>query len=184
MKTKRVRLRGKIKKILRKIHIPKKTGKVIKYTVISLVAVLTAFLFSTAFREELPVDEPAMEPTFLMNDTVTLNKLSYMISSPKRFDLVAVRPGGSDESRIYIRRVVGLSGERIRIVDGIIYMNDEPLNYPVEGIFIADGGQASEEFHIPDGEYFLLGDSPSESTDSRTAAFGTVKKKNILGKVR
>ena len=180
----RLRIKGKFKKFIKKLHFPSKLKKGIVLTMTAFLAVLLAFLYVQARDTEITVDEQAMEPSYMMNSTVKLNKLSYMIGSPGRFDVVAVRTGDSKNGRVYIRRVAGLPGERIKISDGKLYINDKETEYPVENSYIAGGGVASEEYLIPEGEYFLLGDNFEKSTDSRSASFGCVKKNNILAKVR
>ncbi|MBQ9827539.1 MAG: signal peptidase I [Lachnospiraceae bacterium] len=180
----RLRIKGKFRKFIKKLHFPKKLARALVLGLVALIAVILGFLYVNAFDRTFTVDEQAMEPTFTMNSTVRLNKVSYVIGSPKRFDTVAVKLSNSKNARIYIRRVAGLPGERIKISDGKIYINDKEVEYPVPDSYIADGGRASEEYIIPEGEYFLIGDNFEKSTDSRSISFGCVKKNQIYAKVR
>lgn len=83
-----------------------------------------------------------------------------------------------DEKKL-IKRVIGLPGDKIDIIDGRVYINDEELieNY-------LGSVKEEEEIHsvVPDGEYFMMGDNRNRSTDSRSSIVGTIKKEDIIGK--
>ncbi len=124
-----------------------------------------------------------MDPTLAGGDTVLINTLTYQMGTPQRGDIVSVRPSGSGANRSYILRVLGLPGETVQIVDGMIYIDGkvylEQKDYPA----ITNPGMAAEEITLSDTEYFLLGDNRNNSEDSRFAEIGNVDIDDIEGKV-
>jgi signal peptidase I len=130
------------------------------------------------------VDGHSMNPTLQDNDSLWVDKISYRISDPKRFDIIIF---DYDENTDYVKRIIGLPGERVRIdQDGNIYINDELLeeNYGNERIRSTNIGRASQTILLGSDEYFVLGDNRNNSSDSRYADVGNVKREDIVGKVR
>ena len=118
-------------------------------------------------------------------DTLWIDKLEYEFGSPKRFDVV-VFPYGDDDETFFIKRIIGLPGETVYIdEDGVIYINDEPLEgdvYGREAIASDKRGVAAEEITLGDDEYFVLGDNRNNSRDSRVEDVGNIHKKDIIGR--
>ena len=124
----------------------------------------------------------SMEPTLSSGDRVLTNRLIYNMTSPKRGDLVVFKPNGNENSHYYIKRVVGLPGERIQIIDGFIYINGEVLVEEIKFDKMEYAGTAEEEITLGDNEYFVLGDNRNASEDSRNAEIGNIKKQDITSK--
>lgn len=105
----------------------------------------------------------------------------YPFHPPQRGDIVVLHPP-VDNGRPYIKRVIGLPGDRLSIHDGAVYVNGERLNEPyLHGIATAwSGSIGQEEITIADDEVFVLGDNRNNSTDSRV--FGPIKIDEIIGK--
>lgn len=124
----------------------------------------------------------SMENTLSANEPIIINKFSYRVSNPKRFDVVVFKQGGTEHSFYNIKRIIGLPGETILIKEGDIYINNEI----VEDIVIVDEmvnyGLASEEIALEDNEYFVLGDNRNNSEDSRFASVGNITRDEIIGK--
>lgn len=145
------------------------------------------------------VPTAAMEPTLIgashgAPDCVIVDRVSYLFSQPKRGDLVAFRTTGimgveGDGEVIFVKRLVGLPGEKIEIRDGHVFADgrllDEssgipPITYiavPSVPSVIPEGGN----YTVPQDGYFFLGDNSAHSLDSRH--WGSVPRKNIFGKV-
>ncbi|MBR2274774.1 MAG: signal peptidase I [Lachnospiraceae bacterium] len=124
----------------------------------------------------------SMEPALWSGEQVLLNRVSYQFSSPKRGDVIAFYPNGNTKSHIYIKRVIGLPGERIRIMDDHVYINDS--RYFLDNVeYTREPGIAVNEIKLGTDEYFVLGDNRSNSEDSRSANIGNVTSEMIQGKV-
>ena len=123
----------------------------------------------------------SMEKTLYNGDNLIVDKISYRFRDPKRFEVV-VFPYQYEEKTYYIKRVIGLPGEKVRIADGTIYINGEPLteNYGAE--VMKKAGIAETEIQLADDEYFVLGDNRNNSKDSRDRMVGPVKKSDLIGR--
>jgi signal peptidase I len=105
----------------------------------------------------------------------------YPFHPPRRGDIVVLHPP-VDQGKPYIKRVIGLPGERIAIHDGGVYINGERLQEDyLNGVTTSWGGSVGhEEVTIPEGRVFVMGDNRNNSTDSRI--FGTIEIDEIIGK--
>ena len=111
-----------------------------------------------------------------------MNRVIYRLSSPKRGDVVVFLPNGNQNSHYYVKRVVGLPGERIQIREGNVYINDVLLEEDEAFDKMIDAGIAQSELELAADEYFVLGDNRNSSEDSRSGNIGAVRKDNIIGK--
>ncbi|MCM1113117.1 MAG: signal peptidase I [Muribaculum sp.] len=153
---------------------------------IYLLCVLAAAWFLVAFVvQRTAVEGSSMEATLSDGDNLFVEKLSYRFGDPQRFDII-VFPYQHEEGVYYIKRIIGLPGETVRIDEkGNIYINDKILqeSYGREVIQADHVGRAAEPVTLGDDEYFVMGDNRNNSKDSRTEAVGNVHKKDILGRV-
>ena len=106
----------------------------------------------------------------------------YPLHPPQRGDIVVFDPPISGNSKPYIKRIIGLPGERVTIHDGAVYINDERLDEPyLDGVSTSwPNGNPDREIVVPEGYLFVLGDNRNNSTDSRS--FGPVDADSIIGK--
>ena len=124
----------------------------------------------------------SMEPTLGSGDKVLTNRMIYKLTEPKRGDLVVFKPNGNENSHYYIKRVIGLPGETIQIVEGFIYIDGEVLVEEIKLEKMEYAGTAEEEITLGDEEYFVLGDNRNASEDSRNAEIGNIRKQDITSK--
>lgn len=128
------------------------------------------------------VEGDSMKPTLSENDLLIVNRLTYRFKEPERFDMI-VFPDENGEEIDYVKRIIGLPGETVQILDGRIYINAQELEefYGYED-YIDEVGNIGFPLALGNGEYFVLGDNRNDSTDSRFTAIGTVSKEEIVGK--
>ena len=125
-----------------------------------------------------------MEPTLDSGDNLIVDKISYRFRAPERFDII-VFPWKYEESTYYIKRIIGLPGETVQIDEnGTIYINGEVLqeSYGREVIKAEYVGLAAEPITLGEDEYFVMGDNRNNSTDSRSAMVGNIKREDIIGR--
>lgn len=119
----------------------------------------------------------SMEPTYGESGFTLINKLAYLQSEPKRGDVVAIRIGPG-QSYMYMKRIVGLPGERLKIKKGEVFINDILLDEPYV--------KNRDPWMLPDvtldsNEYYVIGDNRAQPMEFHR--FGRVNKKFILGRV-
>lgn len=121
----------------------------------------------------------SMEPTLENGQKILVNRFIYTLSSPKRGDVVVFLPNGNENAHYYVKRVVAVPGDKIKIENYTLFVNGEESTLVTEKIL--DGGIAENEFTLKMGEYFCIGDNPNNSEDSRSANIGPVKLDDIIG---
>ena len=156
--------------------------ELISWSFAILLAIFFAFVIIMFFGIKTSMVGSSMEPVIYNGQNVYINKVAYNLSSPKRGDIIVFKPNGNQNSHLYIKRVIGLPGEKIKIDNGHVYINDEVYNDDV--VFdTKEAGVASSEIILDTDEYFVLGDNRTKSEDSRSANIGNVKTSMIEGKV-
>ncbi|KXG10529.1 signal peptidase I [Anoxybacillus rupiensis] len=158
-----------------------------------LKAIVIAVLLAGGIRyfifAPIVVDGQSMMPTLHDRDRMIVNKLSYKIGEPHRFDIIVFH---AEEGKDYIKRVIGLPGDRIEYKDDTLYVNGKPYKEPyldqykkqvidgplTEPFTLEDipGGQAT----VPKGYLFVMGDNRRFSKDSRHIGFIPMEK--VVGK--
>lgn len=149
-----------------------------------LFVLAVAWLLVTFVIQRTEVEGSSMETTLSSGDNLFVDKLSYRFRDPERFDII-VFPFQHEEDTHYIKRIIGMPGETVRIdEDGNIYINDKILqeSYGREVISAAHIGRAAEPVTLGEDEYFVMGDNRNNSKDSRTEIVGNIHRKDILGR--
>jgi signal peptidase I len=136
---------------------------------------LIVFLVLNTLTGRFQVRGQSMEPTLHNGQYLVVSKLAYWLRPPKRGDIVVFHPpnGAADD---YIKRIVGLPGERVTIGDGEVRVDGVPLQEP----YVPRQGAYSGSWELGSDQYFVLGDNRSNSSDSHT--WGTLPGENIIGK--
>lgn len=147
---------------------------------IAFVLLLT-FLVVRYVGQRTQVDGHSMEATLYDGDQLIVDKISYRFKDPQRFDII-VFPFQYKENTYYIKRIIGLPGETVQILDGDIYINGEILEEDYGKETMVMSGRAVNEIQLGDDEYFVLGDNRNHSEDSRFEEVGNIKRSDIIGR--
>ena len=143
-----------------------------------LISVVVSFFIITFLYQPVKVEGTSMAPQLHDQDRLFINKFAYNFEKIERDDVV-VFYYPRDTQKSYIKRVIGLPGDTVRIVDGQVYVNGTEVNEPYVPARYRDV-RSMDEFKVPEGEYFVMGDHRSISSDSRD--FGSVARNLIYGK--
>ena len=193
-----------------------------------LQALLLAVVLRTLLFQPFNIPSGSMKPTLLVGDYIFVSKWSYGYSrhslpfspnifsgriwgsDPERGDVVVFKYPG-DTSKDYIKRIIGLPGDKVQLRESVVYINGQPIPRVQEGSFTDDGSgvtvpiyvesPSSERsyetidiqpnnyaddtpvFDVPEGQYFFLGDNRDNSADSRFDV-GMVPAENLVGKAQ
>ena len=143
-------------------------------TVVS--AGIIAFIIITFIGQVTVVKGASMEDTLFNSERLICNKIVYRLTEPKNGDIVIFKPP-IDQNHNYIKRVIAVEGDEIKIIDGIVYLNGEKLE---EDYIEHRSFETMPEVTVPEDSYFVLGDNRINSSDSRF--WGFVPEENIIGK--
>ena len=144
--------------------------------IITVVLAVIIFLAARLTIQTFVVLMTSMEPNFHEGQRLVVNKAAYFFGEPERGDVVIFdAPNSTDED--FIKRIIGLPGDKVAIMDGAVYVNGVKLDEP----YIMDSPKYTmTEREIPDDEYFVLGDNRNHSNDSHNNWL--VPRDNIIGK--
>ena len=189
------------------------------------VAIALAFLIQAAVAKPYEIPTPSMEPTILAGDRVIANRVIYEFRDIERKDIIVFHPtlaarttcsgpeGAADETP-FVKRVIGLPGDRIQMMDGILHINGEAVKKERIEDFVDQTGEGggqpvpqyietlpngiqyhvldtephgsvdnTDEYVVPDGHYFMMGDNRDNSQDSRYLnEVGYVPIENYVGR--
>ncbi|MBM7646842.1 signal peptidase I [Scopulibacillus daqui] len=153
------------------------------------IAVIIALLIRGFVFTNYIVEGQSMMPTLQDGNRLIVNKLDYEISKPHRFDVVIFHATKNED---YVKRVIGLPGDKIAYKNDTLYVNDKPVKEPYLDKYKSEliTGNLTQDFtlqgltghtRVPEGKVFVLGDNRRDSVDSRV--FGFVDEDQIVGKV-
>jgi signal peptidase I len=142
----------------------------------TVILALILFLVINTITARIRVESVSMQPNLYEGDFVLVNRVAYNLGQPERGDIVVFRFPPNPEETPYIKRVIGLPGDTLRVHDGLVFINDVVLVEPYIKVPTGQNGTWS----IPENAIFVMGDNRSSSSDSRT--WGLVPYENIIGK--
>ncbi len=149
-----------------------------------LIVLCLTYLVIAFVGQRTEVNGASMEPTLSDEDNLIVDKITYRFHDPERFDII-VFPYKFKEKTYFIKRIIGLPGETVQIdAEGNIYIDGEILEegYGREVISAEHIGLAGEPITLGADEYFVMGDNRNNSTDSRVAQVGNIKRDDIIGR--
>ncbi|MDQ3014571.1 MAG: signal peptidase I [bacterium] len=154
-------------------------GEIIRFTIFALIIVLPIRLF---IAQPFIVSGASMDPTFETGEYLIVDQLSYRLGNPERGEVIIFKYP-KDESKYFIKRVIGLPGETIELEGTLVTIKNK--QYP-EGLklaepYITDNNEKEEYMTVTlkEGQYFVMGDNRRQSSDSR--AWGTLSRNLIVG---
>jgi signal peptidase I len=155
--------------------------EIISTAVYLLAVVAVTFLFVQFVGQRTHVNGDSMNVTLEDGDNLIVDKLSYRFSEPERYDII-VFPYQYQEKTYYIKRIIGMPGETVQIIDGMVYIDGEMLDESYGKEVMQYSGVAGDPIELGTDEYFVLGDNRNNSSDSRDPSVGNVKEDQIIGK--
>ncbi|HEX8733611.1 MAG TPA: signal peptidase I [Ktedonobacterales bacterium] len=161
---------------------PRSTRILARELIETAVLMIIVFLVVNVTARPYSVDGPSMEPGLTTGDRVVVSMLAYDFGSPQRGDVIVFHPP-SDPGATYVKRVIGIPGDRISITPTSVIVNGHTLKEPY--ITLLDPNTPANASVLPTvtlhaNQYFVMGDDRQDSIDSRV--FGYVPRTNIIGK--
>ena len=152
--------------------------EIIEWIAVVVVAVVLAYFVNHFIIVNAIVPSSSMEKTIMTGDRVIGYRLAYSFSEPERGDIIIFK-FPDDESKLYIKRLIGLPGETVEIKEGKVFVDGEALDEPyltvtTEGTF--------GPYTVPEGHFFMLGDNRNNSADSRYWNNTYLAREKIVGK--
>lgn len=159
-----------------------KRSTILQLLILLVLAVLIFFGVHTTIESRV-VEGSSMQSTLFQGERLVVVKAAYWFGEPQRGDVVIFKyPDQGEPQKTLVKRVIGLPGEQIEIKDGMVYINGSPLEEPYVKDLVNTSCLGSYcKLEIPAGQYFVMGDNRTYSSDSRY--FGTVPRKDIIGRV-
>ncbi|MBN2879366.1 MAG: signal peptidase I [Clostridia bacterium] len=152
--------------------------EIMEWIVSIIVAVALVLVIHNYIGQLVRVDGASMQPTLYTDQRVLVTKIPYWNDENiERGDIVITKFPGSREN--FVKRIIALPGDRIRVTDGVLYINDIVIDEPyIKETMYSDYTETT----VPEGYYFVMGDNRNNSKDSRSSAVGALPREMIQGR--
>lgn len=147
--------------------------------IVLIIALTWTVVTFVGQRTEVSVS--SMETTLSDKDQLIVDKMTYRFRDPKRYDIV-VFPYQYQDNTYYIKRIIGLPGETVQILSGMVYIDGMRLDEHYGNEVMENPGIAEEPLTLGEDEYFVLGDNRNNSSDSRASDVGLIHRKDLIGR--
>ena len=148
------------------------------------IAIVLAFVIRSLLFAPFVVDGASMMPTLQDRERLIVTKLVYFIHDPSPGDIIVFH---ATQERDYIKRVIGIGGDKLEMKNDQLYINDQPVDEPYLNEYKkqaqSEGYLLTENFgpiEVPEGELFVMGDNRGNSKDSRM--IGTIPLESVVGR--
>ncbi len=141
-------------------------------------AVLIAAFIMIFIARAYTVNGDSMLPTLQHGERLLVDKISYRFIEPSRGEIIVFK-NPADTSEQFVKRVIGLPGDKVAIIQGVVYVNDQPIE---EDYIFAPARIGFPAQIVPEGTYFVLGDNRNNSEDSRFSRVGFLPRNLIVGR--
>lgn len=142
----------------------------------TIILSIVLFLGINSISARIRVESISMQPTLYAGDFVIVNKVAYKVGAPSRGDVIIFHYPPDPGREPYIKRVIGLPGDKITVTGGKVYINDVPISEP----YIKAPPSYEGTWRVPQDSLFVLGDNRNSSSDSHS--WGMVPLANVIGK--
>ncbi len=141
-------------------------------------AVLIAAFIMIFIARAYTVNGDSMLPTLHHGERLLVDKISYRFVEPSRGEIIVFK-NPSDTTEQFVKRVIGLPGDKVAIIQGVVYVNDQSIteDYTLQPARVGFSPQT-----VPEGTYFVLGDNRNNSEDSRFGRVGFLPRNLIVGR--
>ncbi|ACK68993.1 signal peptidase I [Gloeothece citriformis PCC 7424] len=152
-------------------------------TQIVIIALVLAFVIRAFVAEPRYIPSDSMLPTLETGDRLVVEKISYRFHPPQKGDIIVFEPPvqlqlqGYDHTQAFIKRVIGTSGHVISVVNGTVYLDNQPLE---ETYIFEEPNYTLLPVKVPEGKLFVMGDNRNNSNDSHV--WGFLPETNVIGR--
>lgn len=178
---KRAKERAKQERLAKQTETEKGLRELLGWVVYILIVICATYVIVNYVGQRTRVLGDSMEATLQNGDNLIVDKISYRLREPERYEIV-VFPYRHAENTYYIKRIIGLPGETVQIIDGYVYINDMKLNENYGLEVMENAGNAAQPITLGPDEYFVLGDNRNCSADSRESGVGVIKRDELIGR--
>ncbi len=163
-----------------------KLREAVEFLIPIVVAVIIAIVLKSVVFANAVVPTGSMLNTIHEGDRIIASRIAYIKEDPQRYDVIIFKYP-DDETQIYVKRVIGLPGETVEVINGVVYVtktNGETVQ--LDDSFVTNCTPQGDygPFEVPADSYFMMGDNRNSSWDSRFWNNKFVNKEKILGKVK